>query len=126
MTDRLRFRLVHAKARELAGEAIRNAPDGWHVEVKAPTRTLEQNAKLHAMIDDVVAQVEWYGKKRDKEAWKQLFLTELESYELVPGLSGTFVPIRRSTADLTIAEMSDIMMLIEAFGAAHNVVFGGE
>src|SRR5437868_15547321 len=43
------FRLVHAQARAGAELAIRLAPDGYMVVISEPTRTLDQNAKFHAV-----------------------------------------------------------------------------
>jgi hypothetical protein len=43
---------------------------------------------------------------------------------LVPNLNGTgFVNLGRSSSDLTVAEMGDLMTLMEAFGANRGVVF---
>lgn len=49
MRDGKTFVLAHATARQLAIEAVRNAPDGYVVEVKPKTRSPEQNALLHAL-----------------------------------------------------------------------------
>jgi hypothetical protein len=49
------FRLVHQAARENAIQAIRQAPDGWVVKVTEPTRNLEQNALLHAELQELAA-----------------------------------------------------------------------
>jgi DNA modification methylase len=48
------------------------APEGFVVRVSEPTRNLEQNALLHAILTDVSEQVEWAGEKQDVETWKRL------------------------------------------------------
>lgn len=124
MNDRRIFRLVHATARGMAKTMI-DAPEceGWVVTIAPPTRTLEQNAKLHAMLDDVAKQVVWHGEKLDTDAWKAIFVAALHKMRLVPGIEpGQFVPIGR-TRSFTIAEMSDMIELIYAFGADHSVVW---
>ncbi|MBY0468799.1 MAG: recombination protein NinB, partial [Burkholderiaceae bacterium] len=59
MSDRLRYRLSHAEARHRAMEAVRTAPDGWHVVVSEPTRTLDQNATQWPILEAFASQAEW-------------------------------------------------------------------
>jgi hypothetical protein len=37
-------------------QAIKDAPDGYVVEIKEPTRKLSQNAKFHAILTDISRQ----------------------------------------------------------------------
>lgn len=114
--------------REIAHEAIEQAPAGSVVEIKKPRRSLPQNARLHAMCTDVAMQVEWNGAKRNTEAWKDIFTAALRSsrhaLDVVPGINGGFVLLGMHTSDMTVAEAGDLMELIAAFGAEHGVVFG--
>jgi hypothetical protein len=102
-----------------------NVPAGTRVEWKAPKRTLPQNARMWAMLTDIAAQVEWHGLKLSADDWKLIFLDGLKSeLRLVPNINGTgFVNLGRSSSDLTVAEMGDLMELIAAFGANRGVVF---
>jgi hypothetical protein len=95
------------------------------VEFKAPKRTLPQNARMWAMLTDIAEQVEWHGLKLSADDWKLIMLDGLKSeLRLVPNLNGTgFVNLGRSSSDLTVAEMGDLMELIAAFGANRGVVF---
>lgn len=121
------FRLTHKNARKLAAELCADAPDGTHVTFKAPTRSLEQNAKLHALLGDVSHQVVWYGTKLCVEDWKRIFAASLQKVRVVPGIdAGTFVPVGLRTRDMTISEMSDMIELIYAFGAEHSVIWSDE
>lgn len=123
MTERKLFRLVHARARAGAIEFIRNAPDGYVVEIKEPTRSLAQNARLHAMLGAVSHQKEWYGQYLSSEDWKRMFCAALEGVRVVPGIEqGTFVPIGMRTRDMTVSELGDLMTLIEKFCAEHGVL----
>ena len=58
--------------------------------------------------------------------WKLLFLDALKrELRMVPNLDGTgFINLGRSSSDLSKGEMSDLMTLIEEFGARHGVKFG--
>lgn len=124
MSDRRVFRLVHAEARRRAAACCMESPDGWHVEVKPPTRTLDQNARMWAMLADVSRQVDWYGKKLDPEDWKNLFTATLKKLAVVPNLEGTgFVALGQSTSRMTKAELGELMELISAFGVERGVVW---
>jgi hypothetical protein len=104
---------------------VTKAPAGTRLEFKAPKRTLPQNARMWAMLTDIAGQVEWHGLKLSADDWKLIFLDGLKAeLRLVPNINGTgFVNLGRSSSDLTVAEMADLMTLIEAFGANHGVVF---
>lgn len=118
------FVLVHPTARQMAVREVVNAPEGYVVEVKEPTRSLEQNAALWAALHDVSEQVEWYGKRLTPEDWKHVFTASLRKLEVVPNLDGTgFVALGMSTSRMSKREMSDLLELIHAFGAERGVIF---
>lgn len=93
------------------------------LEVKPSTRSLEQNARLWAMLSDISRQVDWYGRKLTPDEWKNVFSAALKKQEVVPGIDGGFVVLGLSTSNMTKAEMCDLQTLIEAFGAERNVRF---
>lgn len=118
------FILTHTTARQMAVREVVNAPEGYVVEVKEPTRSLEQNAALWAALHDVSEQVEWYGKRLTPEDWKHVFTASLRKLEVVPNLDGTgFVALGMSTSRMSKREMSDLLELIHAFGAERGVMF---
>lgn len=51
------FILAHDIARQRAVEAVRVAPAGFRVEVSEPKRNADQNAKFHAMRNDIAQLV---------------------------------------------------------------------
>lgn len=111
--------------RQLAASYILDAaPDNCVLLFKENKRTLEQNARLHAMIDDVAEQLTHYGQKLPPWKWKRLFMSALADIEILPGLeAGSFVPMWKSTTELSVPEASDLMELVAAYGAEHGVVF---
>ena len=117
------FILAHDDARRGVGEFAMKAPEGWHVLFRPPTRTLDQHARMWAMLGEVSRQVDWYGKKLTPHAWKCVFSASLKKQDVVPGLHGDFVVVGESTSSMTIKEMSDLMELMAAFGVEHGVVF---
>jgi hypothetical protein len=121
MTDKQVFRLVHATARQMASRAVINAPDGFVCEIKPRTRSLDQNAKMWAMLADLSRQVEWYGQRLTSDEWKDVLTAALKKQKAVPGIDGGFVVIGARTRNMTIREMGDLVELMYAFGAERDV-----
>lgn len=122
-----RFILSHATSRQRAISAVSTAPDGMVVEVKESTRSLEQNAKLHAMLEDLAQQVEWHGMKMTKTVWKRVCTAAMlrehgESPMLVPSLDGHGIEIiYEKTSEMGKRMMADLIEWIYAFGSEHGV-----
>lgn len=91
--------------------------------VKPSTRSLEQNARMWAMLTEISEQVEWYGHRLTAEEWKDVFSAAMKRAKVVPGLDGGFVVCGQSTSKMTRAEMSEMQTLMEAFGAERGVRF---
>ena len=92
------------------------------VDIKPMTRSIEQNAKLWATLSEVAEQVEWYGRKLDAESWKHIFSAALKKQDVVPNLDGSgFVVLGLSTSKMSVAEMRDMLELINAFCAERGV-----
>ena len=120
------FRLVHAEARKRAASAIMDAPDGFVVRITEPTRSLESNSLLWVLLGEVSKQVEWYGSKLTAEEWKDVFSASLKKQKVVPALDGGFVVCGQRTSKMTKSEFSDLIELIQAFGAERGVNFDGK
>lgn len=113
-----------AERQRVAAWAMK-APLNTRVDFKAPKRSLPQNDRLWAMLTEVALQVPYHGLKLTPDDFKLLFLDALKrEVRMVPNLDGNgFVSLGRSSSDLSKAEMSDLFLLIEKFGAEHGVVF---
>ena len=111
--------------REKACAWVKKAPAGTRVEFKASKRSLPQNDRMWAMLTDVATQARWHGVQLTPDDWKLIFIDALNSeLRAVPNLDGTgFVNLGRASSKLTIAEMSDLMELISAWGAQNGVKF---
>lgn len=124
MSDKLRFILIDDARRGNALAAVRQAPTGYVVEIRPQTRSLDQNARLWAMLTDVSEQVLWYGKHLSPDDWKDVFSASLRQTRVVPTIDGDgFVPLGMRTSTMTKAEFGALMDLIEAFGAERGVIF---
>lgn len=102
--------------------ALQNGTE-LEVEIRKPKRSNPQNRRMWAMLEEVASQVNWHGQKLSAEDWKHVFSSSLKKQRAVPGLDGGFVVLGTHTSDMTVEEMSDLMMVMESFGAAQDVEF---
>lgn len=125
MSSRTYLVLSSDTIRAKAHAWINEAKHDTRIEFKAPRRTLPQNAKMWVMLTEVSEQLLWDGKKLTTDDWKIMFLDALKrESRCVPNIDGSgFVDLGRSSSDLTIDEMADLITIIEAFGAQHGVEF---
>lgn len=120
------FRLVHQQARERAIEAVRNAPDGYTVAIKKPSRNNEQNAALHALLQEIAHTRKWSGQKLSVDDWKRLLTAGWckatgRGVKIVPALDGQgFDAIYQRTSTLSKAEMSELIDYISAWKAENE------
>lgn len=107
---------------------VHRAPWGTRLTFQGPKRTIDQNSKLWACLTDVATQVKWHDQTLSPEDWKVLFLAALNTeMRIVPNIDGTgFVPLGRSSSNLSIAEMIELIELILAFGAERGVTFSDQ
>lgn len=121
------FILAHSEARTRALNAIHAAPDGYAVVIKENTRTLDQNAKFHALCDDIAKSgLTWVGKPRTAAQWKVLLVSGHaiatgEGAEILPGLENEFVNVRESTAAMSKKRGASLIEYTLAFAADHGV-----
>lgn len=114
--------LVGFEQRQLAKNLIDLAPDDSVVKISPRNRSTQQNAKLHAMLGDLVKQKP-QGRELDVETWKGLFLAEIgKRVKFEPSLDGTgVVAMAPRTSKLNVKEFSDLIECIYAYGAEHGV-----
>lgn len=126
-----RYLLRNSSIRQNCIEAIRQLPANpdkpLQVTIQEDTRSLAQNRMLWACLHDVSEQVVWHGRRLAPESWKHLFSASLNGQEAVPNLAGNgFVVLGKSTSKMRVSEMRDLITLIHAFGAEHDVRFSDE
>lgn len=119
MADAWHFACQYLKA----GKAVR-------VDVKEckSTRSLEQNAMLHAICEDIARQRLWAGRWIDKEGWKRLLVdawarTEnRQQGDLVPSLDGaSVVNLAVQTRTMSIGDMADLITFAQAWAVENGV-----
>ncbi|MFT0533959.1 recombination protein NinB [Castellaniella hirudinis] len=120
------FNLISNHVRRNAAQAVMQAPEDWRVEIKPRTRSLDQNALLHALFSTVAKHAKWGDRKLTATQWKVLFIsghaaaTGLDS-DMVPGLEGEFVNIRESSARMSVARMTSLIEYILAWCAMQGI-----
>jgi hypothetical protein len=121
--------ILHRQSdRDRASAWVRSAPWGTRITFQEAKRSSDQNAKMWAMLTEVARQVKWHGQKLTADDWKLVFLAALKAeLRIVPNLDGTgFVQLGRSSSDLSVSEMADLIDLIAAFGARQGVEFADQ
>jgi len=84
-------------------------------------RTEPQNKKMWPLLQDVSEQVKWYDQWLMPEDWKNMFTAALRKSKVVPGIDGGVVVLGISTSTMRKKEFSNLIELIYAFGAEHEV-----
>lgn len=131
MSETQTFRLVHPAARQHAINAVQLAPHGHVVVVREPKRSLDQNAKLHALVADIAkAKPEWNEIKMDEDDWKSLLIVShaiatgggIEAMRLVRDLEGNgLVQLRESSARMSKERSSSLIEYITAWAVSHGI-----
>lgn len=118
------FILSHDQARANALQWVKSAPHGHSVTISEPTRTLEQNSLLWPLLGELAKQVTWHGQKLTADDWKDLLTASLRKQRAAPAIDGNgFVVFGERTRTYTKAQFSELIELIYAFGAQHDVQF---
>lgn len=85
-------------------------------------RSLEQNARLHALLQEIANNAWVEGRQFDMETWKEFFRREyigVEEYELPNGKRSER---GISTTTLSVGDFADLMTKIEQYAADHLAV----
>jgi hypothetical protein len=118
------IKLVGPNQRQHACNVIMGAPDGYIVTVREPTRNLDQNARLWAMLGDLSKQ-EPAGIKATPEEWKCLTMHACGwECQFLPGLlDGRPFPIGFRSSRLTVKQMAALITWLRAYGDEQGVVW---
>lgn len=114
-------------ARKAICRHVLTADEGYIVTISEPSRNLEQNAKMWAMLADVSEQTDWHGNKLNPEEWKDLLSAGLVQSKVVPNMTGNgFVILGQRTSKLSKSQFAALIELITAFAVERGVIFGDE
>jgi len=121
------FKLYNLRQRQLAIQAINQAPDDHVVIIRQRTRSLDQNAMLWRLLTELSKAIPWEvnGKSvmLQPSDWKDIITASLrQEKRMARGIEGGFVMLGRSTSVMTISHMSELIEFILQFAAEQGVV----
>jgi hypothetical protein len=107
----------------LAGKQLR-------MEIKAESKSRDQEEKYHAMIGEIAKQAQHLGAKWSMEDWKRLLVdlyakeTGLHSGKIIPSLDGSgIVQLGLQTRNFTKEQAMEFITFLEAWGASNGIIF---
>jgi hypothetical protein len=114
--------LSHALARNRALECVRDAPEGYVVTVNEPTRNLEQNALIHALLNSLGDELGWVfsGQPVDLDDLKSIFMAAYrkatnQHVRFVIGIDGQPVVLNWRTRNLSKRECAEFIEFVQAW-----------
>ncbi len=124
--SRASVRLTSPTKRQLAASWCLNAPAETVVEFRESKRTDAQNRHLWPLLTTLARKMEWpkgSGMKLSADDWKLLMMAGLnQEMRLVPNISMSgYVNLGSSSSKLTKDEFSQLIELIYAFAAQHEI-----
>lgn len=112
--------------RHLAKSLVDRAPVDAVVNIKEAGRTLDQNAKMWAMLSDV-SRAKPQGRCHTPEVWKTLFMHACgHEVQFETGLDGKPFPTGFRSSRLTKSQMIDLIEFIYQYGAHHKILWSDE
>ena len=127
MSERKTFILAHTEARVRAVKAIADAPNGYHVTVRPPSRTLDQNAAQWPYLLAFSQQLKWPVNGAmvalTPDEFKDLLTAAFqgETVRLAMGLNGGVVMLGLRTSKMSKARFSEWMDFLTASAALRGV-----
>ncbi len=119
-------RLTHTPVFDEFGRRLRII-----IERITPTRSVEQNALMWALIGDIHKQVQWMVDGEmvwlEPEEWKEVLTAGVKKAQRVAaGIEGGFVILGSRTSRMSKVEMTALIDFIQYFGTTRNVVWSRE
>lgn len=100
------------------------------MEIKAESKSRDQEEKYHAMISEIATQAQHLGAKWDAESWKRFLVYEfckqlgLPQGQIVPSLDGSgIVQLGLQTRDFSKERAGEFITFLEAWGATNGIIY---
>ena len=123
----MKFQLSHDLARRRAVAAVAEAPAGYVVTIKEPTRSLDQNAAQWPILQAFSEQLQWPVNGRmvtmQPEDWKDVLTAAFkgEQARLASGLDGGVVMLGLRTSKMGKRQFSEYLEFLHATAADRGV-----
>jgi len=115
--ERTVHRLTADRSRVL--EMVSQAPDGYIVEIRKPSRSLEQNALYWSSVHEIAESVWLDGRKFTPMVWHRYFKERFLPGRIIELPYGQITEAEPSTAELTVEEFSDFIEQVTQFKELH-------
>ena len=93
-----------------------------------PSRSLDQNAMLHAICGEIAHQRQWADRWIDAEGWKRLLVdawareSDRRQSDVVPSLDGaSIVNLAIQTRRMTVGDMADLITFAQWWATDNDV-----
>ena len=100
------------------------------MEIKAESKSRDQEQKYHAMLGEIAEQASHLGAKWSSEDWKRLLVdlfakeTGLQGGKIIPSLDGTgIVQLGLQTRNFTKEQAMEFITFLEAWGANNGIIY---
>jgi hypothetical protein len=100
------------------------------MEIKAESKSRDQEEKYHAMLGEIAEQASHIGAKWDAEDWKRLLVDKFVREELsevtkvIPNLDNNgIVQLGMQTRNFTKEQAMDFITFLESWGAENGIIF---
>lgn len=100
------------------------------MEIKAESKSRDQEEKYHAMLGEIATQAQHLGAKWSTEDWKRLLVdlfakeTGLQGGKIIPSLDGQgIVQLGLQTRNFTKEQAMEFITFLEAWGASNGIIF---
>lgn len=112
--------------RALAKKLIDAAGADYIVRISEPTRSLDANAKMWAMLSDI-SRAKPGGRMHTPDVWKSLAMHACgHAVQFEVGINGEPFPIGFRSSRMSKKQMIDLIEWLYAFGAEHGIEWSGE
>jgi hypothetical protein len=119
-------RLTGEYSRAQARRLIEKAPAGFVMTIAEPKRTLEQSAKMWAMLSDI-SRAKPLDRRHTPEDWKAIIMNACGwECQFMTGLDGRPFPQGFRSSQLTKSQMATMIEYMMAFGAENGVHWSDE
>ncbi len=119
------FVLSHDQARIRAMQAVEDAPEGYVVTVREPTRSLEQNAAQWPILEAIAAQcdlcVNGLMEKATPEDWKDVLTATYRAEMRVAVFKGRMILLGMRTSKMGKKQFSEWLDFLHAMAAEMGV-----
>jgi hypothetical protein len=101
--------------RSLVHQLIGQAPNGYVVEIRKPSRSLEQNALYWSTVHEIAEQVSVDGQKYTPQVWHKYFKERYLPGRILELPYGHIVEAEASTSGLTKEQFSHFVEQVIQF-----------